>query len=276
MRGTSRLPSSHSSARCSRSRVGAVDAIAQYPPVSAEPVPSMEPGTPARAEPSPERAPRRSRDPLPADPAPSPSPSPDTPTPHSPVRRIMPSFGPASGRTTCSDSGSSRSFDQPPEGGSPNHARTPASRPSSCSAAPLDRASGRRGRALRAAGWSEDRIREVYAPFILVGPASWIDSCMLLGRAGTIPPARRAGRALPVRAEVLAPRTARSRSAELLWPVRPLLPSATTTSALRGLGRSAFSEGRPCGDVSATAGHGARRSRVRRSYGRKAAIQMRP
>ena len=30
---------------------------------------------------------------------------------------------------------------------------------------------------LRAAGWSEDRIRrEVYAPFILVGPASWVDS----------------------------------------------------------------------------------------------------
>ena len=74
--------------------------------------------------------------------------------------------------------GAPGAFDQPPEGGSPNHEPTP-----DLSTEQLLSGTHSTGRLvaaaalLRAAGWSEDRIRrEVYAPFILVGPASWVDS----------------------------------------------------------------------------------------------------
>jgi len=69
-------------------------------------------------------------------------------------------------------------LDQPLEGGSPHHERTQDLSTEQLlsgtfSSERLVVAATR----LRAAGWSQARIRrEVYAPFILVGPASWSDS----------------------------------------------------------------------------------------------------
>jgi murein DD-endopeptidase MepM/ murein hydrolase activator NlpD len=64
------------------------------------------------------------------------------------------------------------------EGGSPNHPRTPdLSTDQLLSGAYATDELVAAAAVLRAAGWSEDRIRrEVYAPFIVVGPASWTDS----------------------------------------------------------------------------------------------------
>jgi murein DD-endopeptidase MepM/ murein hydrolase activator NlpD len=69
-------------------------------------------------------------------------------------------------------------FEQQPEGGSPHHGRTPDLSKEQLlggtySTERLVAAAVR----LRAAGWSDGRIRrEVFAPFVLVGPASWSDS----------------------------------------------------------------------------------------------------
>jgi hypothetical protein len=64
------------------------------------------------------------------------------------------------------------------EGGSPNDSQTPHLSTDQLLSGTY--ATGRIVAAaalLRAAGWSEERIRrEVYAPFIVVGPASWTDS----------------------------------------------------------------------------------------------------
>jgi hypothetical protein len=68
--------------------------------------------------------------------------------------------------------------DQPLEGGSPDDAPTPdlsTEQLLSGTYATHDLAAA--AEMVRAAGWSEERIRrEVYAPFIVVGPASWADS----------------------------------------------------------------------------------------------------
>ena len=93
--------------------------------------------------------------------------------------RIVPSFGPASapGRR-APVGGAPGAFDQPPEGGSPNEAPTQdLSTDELLSGTYSTERLVAAAALLRAAGWSEDRIRrEVYAPFILVGPASWVDS----------------------------------------------------------------------------------------------------
>ena len=145
------------------------------------PSPSVEtgpaPGSTSTPSPSPEPDP-------PAGPSPSPSPSPsESPSPESPGAthgvRVVPSFGPISvaGRATPAEDAPA-TFDQPVEGGSPHHERTPDLSTEQLlsgtfSSERLVVAATR----LRAAGWSEARIRrEVYAPFILVGPASWSDS----------------------------------------------------------------------------------------------------
>lgn len=95
--------------------------------------------------------------------------------------RIVPPFGQewGSGEHAPSVSGSSGShFDQPLEGGSPNDTPTPDLSTEQLlggtyATHDLVVVAG----LLRAAGWSEERIRrEVYAPFIVVGPASWADS----------------------------------------------------------------------------------------------------
>jgi Peptidase family M23 len=93
--------------------------------------------------------------------------------------RIVPSSGQewGSGGPAPSVSGSP-DFDQPMEGGSPNDAPTPDLSTEQLlggtyATHDLVAAAGLLG----AAGWSEERIRrEVYAPFIVVGPASWADS----------------------------------------------------------------------------------------------------
>jgi murein DD-endopeptidase MepM/ murein hydrolase activator NlpD len=159
-----------------------VDAIAgtavdetPSPSPSEEPEPTPEPTS---TSPSPSAEPDPS-----LDPSPSPSPSPtEPPSPESPAThgvRVVPSFGPISfaGRSAPAEDAPS-SFDQPLEGGSPHHERTPDLSTEQLlsgtfSSERLVVAATR----LRAAGWSEARIRrEVYAPFILVGPASWSDS----------------------------------------------------------------------------------------------------
>ena len=93
--------------------------------------------------------------------------------------RIVPSFGPvwAAGRLAPAG-GPPSAFDQPPEGGSPNDAPTQdLSTEQLLSGTYSTERLVAAAALLRAAGWSEDRIRrEVYAPFILVGPASWVDS----------------------------------------------------------------------------------------------------
>jgi hypothetical protein len=69
-------------------------------------------------------------------------------------------------------------FDEPIEGGSPNDTPTPDLSTEQLlggTYATHDLAAA--AELLRAAGWSEERIRrEVYAPFIVVGPASWTDA----------------------------------------------------------------------------------------------------
>jgi hypothetical protein len=84
-----------------------------------------------------------------------------------------------SGGPAPSVGGSSGSrFDQPLEGGSPNHSQTPDLSTDQLLSGTY--ATGKIVAAaalLRAAGWSEERVRrEVYAPFIVVGPASWTDT----------------------------------------------------------------------------------------------------
>ncbi|HEX5938660.1 MAG TPA: M23 family metallopeptidase [Actinomycetota bacterium] len=92
--------------------------------------------------------------------------------------RILPWFGPIWGAGADPVGGDPGSEGQPLEGGPPNDGRTP-----DLSTAQLlgGRHSAERlvlaAALLRAAGWSEDRIRrEIYPPFIVVGPASWGDS----------------------------------------------------------------------------------------------------
>lgn len=69
-------------------------------------------------------------------------------------------------------------FDQPLEGGSPNHSQAPdLSTDQLLSGTYASEKLVAAAALLRAAGWSEERIRRrVYAPFIVVGPASWADS----------------------------------------------------------------------------------------------------
>ncbi len=69
-------------------------------------------------------------------------------------------------------------FDQPLEGGQPNHSQTPdLSTEQLLSGTYASEELVAAAALLRAAGWSEERIRrQVYAPFIVVGPASWADS----------------------------------------------------------------------------------------------------
>ena len=95
--------------------------------------------------------------------------------------RIVPPFGQewGSGEPAPSVGGSSGShFDEPLEGGSPNHSQTPDLSTDQLLSGTFT--TGKVAAAaglLRAAGWSEERIRqEVYAPFIVVGPASWTDT----------------------------------------------------------------------------------------------------
>lgn len=95
--------------------------------------------------------------------------------------RIVPSFGPewGSGGPAPSVSGSPGSrFDQPLEGGSPNHSQTPdLSTDQLLSGTYTTGEIAAAAALLGAAGWSEERIRqEVYAPFIVVGLASWTDT----------------------------------------------------------------------------------------------------
>ena len=91
----------------------------------------------------------------------------------------MPSFGPvwAAGRSAPVGS--------PGAGAGPNIEGGPAKHPRSPSLSTHELLSGSYSTAklvaaaalLRAAGWSEERIRrEVYAPFIVAGPAGWSDS----------------------------------------------------------------------------------------------------
>jgi hypothetical protein len=156
---------------------GAGDAIAQVPPGEApNPSPSVDPSpTPEPPPPSPSPSPEPSPS---VDPSPSPSPSASpTPSPAPPVHYVFP-VGPvwATGVPPVGDAPGS--LDPPFEGGSPNHPRTPDLSTEQLlsgtfSTERLVAAAAR----LRAGGWSADRIRrEVYAPFILVGPASWGDS----------------------------------------------------------------------------------------------------
>jgi murein DD-endopeptidase MepM/ murein hydrolase activator NlpD len=156
------------------------DSPSPSPSASAQPSPSVSPEpTP---DPSPSPSPSPSPDPGPSvGPSPSPSPSPtDPPTPGSPAVhgvRVLPWLGviPAAGRASAGDAPSP--LDQL-EGGSAKHERTPDLSTEQLlsgtfSSERLVVAATR----LRAAGWSQARIRrEVYAPFILVGPASWSDS----------------------------------------------------------------------------------------------------
>ena len=94
--------------------------------------------------------------------------------------RDVPSFGPNPAAERAAPAGDAPSSldHQSLEGGSPHHHRTPDLSTEQLlsgtfSSERLVLAATR----LRAAGWSTARIRrEVYAPFILVGPASWSDS----------------------------------------------------------------------------------------------------
>ena len=91
----------------------------------------------------------------------------------------MPSFGPAwVGGHPAPEGGAPNAFDQPPEGGSPNQAPTrDLSTEQLLSGTYSTERLVAAAALLRGAGWSVDRIRrEVYAPFIVVGPASWVDS----------------------------------------------------------------------------------------------------
>ncbi|HYY09017.1 MAG TPA: M23 family metallopeptidase [Actinomycetota bacterium] len=67
---------------------------------------------------------------------------------------------------------------RPLEGGSPKHERTPdLSTEQLLSGSFSTEELVAAAKVLRTAGWSEERIRrQVYAPFIVVGPASWSDS----------------------------------------------------------------------------------------------------
>ena len=155
---------------------GAADAIASVPPgETTSPAPSTEPSP----DPSPSPEPSPSPDPSPT-PSPTPNPSP-TPTPSPSVHgsRVVPSSGPVSAAERLAPVGGPPSaFDQPPEAGSPNHAPTQdLSTEQLLSGSYSTERLVAAAALLRAAGWSEDRTRrEVYAPFILVGPASWVDS----------------------------------------------------------------------------------------------------
>ncbi|MGH2640246.1 MAG: M23 family metallopeptidase [Actinomycetota bacterium] len=95
--------------------------------------------------------------------------------------RIVPSITRegGSGGPALSAGGSPGSrFDEPLEGGSPDHSQTPdLSTDQLLSGTHTTGEIVAAAALLEAAGWSEERIRrEVYAPFIVVGPASWTDS----------------------------------------------------------------------------------------------------
>jgi murein DD-endopeptidase MepM/ murein hydrolase activator NlpD len=144
------------------------------PAASAEPAPSTSP------EPTPVASPSPSPQPDPSDPSPSPTESPSVESPAVHGVRDVPSFDPKSAAQRPAPAGEPPSSldHQPLEGGSPHHHRTPDLSTEQLlsgtfSSERLVVAATR----LRAAGWSTARIRrEVYAPFILVGPASWSDS----------------------------------------------------------------------------------------------------
>jgi Peptidase family M23 len=146
------------------------------PELSSDPSPSTSP-TPS---PSPSPEPSPSPDPSPplTPPPPTGSPTPPASPPTHGVR-VVPWFGPIPSHRAAPIEGTPGPYEgQPLEGGSPHHGRTPDltteqlfggtySSERLVVAAAL----------LRAAGWSEERIRRgVYAPFIVVGPASWGDS----------------------------------------------------------------------------------------------------
>ncbi len=95
--------------------------------------------------------------------------------------RIVPPFGQEEGSGGPAPSGGGASgsrFDPPLEGGSPNPSQTPElSTDQLLSGTYTSEDVAAAATLLRAAGWSEERIRrQVYAPFIVVGPASWTDS----------------------------------------------------------------------------------------------------
>lgn len=95
--------------------------------------------------------------------------------------RIVPTSGQTrrSGRPAPSVDGSPESdLDPPLEGGSPNDTPAPdLSKEQLLGGTYATHNLVAAAALLRATGWSEERIRrEVYAPFIVVGPASWSDS----------------------------------------------------------------------------------------------------
>jgi Peptidase family M23 len=93
--------------------------------------------------------------------------------------RILPSLGNVrrSGRPAPADDGGSI-VDPPLEGGPPNDAPAPElSKEQLLGGTYATQNLVTAAALLRASGWSEERIRrEVYAPFIVVGPSSWADS----------------------------------------------------------------------------------------------------
>lgn len=147
------------------------------------PITSPDPSPSPAPSPSPSPSPPPTPDPSPS---PSPSPSPDpSPSPSETITvrgvRIVPSFGQerGSGGPAPSVGGSPGSrLDEPLEGGSPNHSQAPDLSTDQLLGGTY--ATGKIVAAaalLRAVGWSEERIRrEVYAPFIVFGPASWTDT----------------------------------------------------------------------------------------------------